>query len=501
MTNKYKIAVIVPTYNLENIIDRTLTNLSNQKGIEDMQVIVIDDGSSDDTLPIIKSYVNKIPNLIIRSFDDPSGGASRARNLGISLANSEYLSFLDGDDYYGENALWYAYEHMKYANANIGDPRGIFENRGSGIKYPDELVHYDYDIINDRQYKVFGVWKFYSTKLIQENHINFNEDIHVGEDRVFNAHAYIHSENKVIALYDRDYFHLTGGEGHEHVTDRLPNNSINDIYDFFKEILQLTSEHHEGVDDEWLYKFKMAFVDKTQANKWHYKILTNPKLSYSFRDYVFSEGKRILLDNLCQEDLNYLKENFPRWAWFSDIMMNHDYSFFIYVYKNLERISGTRNYSGTYILDGNLMVDMGKKIGQYISINIGFLDSIMLKVNNFLVTYQNKVEYDLVARSRLSSDEFSTQIILTDLQGSEIVLNNKTDLSKILFSAKDSVYFVQISIEKNGYRLLRKIKESDLTYNFEELFYTVYNNFDGKMRVHFYLSGVKNLKVRVKKID
>lgn len=130
MRTLFKVAVIVPTYNLEKIINRTMDNLVHQEGIDEMEVIVIDDGSSDKTLSIVRGYEGKIKNLTIKSFSTPSGGASRPRNMGIELSNSEYISFLDGDDYYGENALITAYQHMKDADANIGDLKVISENRG-----------------------------------------------------------------------------------------------------------------------------------------------------------------------------------------------------------------------------------------------------------------------------------------------------------------------------------------------------------------------------------
>lgn len=499
MEHVFKVAVIVPTYNLENIINRTMDNLLHQSRIDEMEVLVIDDGSSDQTLSIVRTYKDKIKNLTIHSYATPSGGASRARNKGIELSKSEYIAFLDGDDYYGTNALISAYNHMKDADANIGDLKVISENRGKGITYPDDSVHYDFDIINDRQYRIMGPWKIYKSELIKSNKITFDEKIHVGEDRVFNVHAYIHSQNKIIALFDKDYYHLTGGE-HEHVTDRLANNSIEDIYDFFEAILELTSRNHEKVDDSWIYKFKMGFVDKTQSNKWHYKILNNDRLTYLFRRQVFNEGKRILNKYLNDDDLEYLKKYFPKWSWFTELMMWHDFSFFNYVNKKINYLSTARNYDGSYIEGNKLMALLGQEKGQSILVNISELNGIELKIQRFDINDRNILNVDMNAKSRLISENFKSNIVLDDSEGGKILLGDGDDFSQTLLSKKDQIYFVKILLYKNEYKLMRNIKLDDFGFDFEEIFSQMNNCFDGKMMIHFYISGSNNLKARIKEI-
>jgi hypothetical protein len=293
---------------------------------------------------------------------------------------------------------------------------------------------------------------------------------------------------------------LTGGE-HEHVTDRLTDNAIPDIYDFFEEILKLTSVSHQNVDDDWLYKFKMGFVDKTQANKWHYKIMTNLNLPYTFRSKVFYEGKRILNSYLTQNDLQFLKKFYPKWAWFTDLMMNHDFSFFNYVYEKIKYVSTIRNYNDSYISNGYLLSNFGKEKGQKININIGIWDSLIVRFNDLQINYKDELEFSLQAKSRLYSDDFSIKLMLKTPEGSVVNLDNHMDFSQILFSGEDEIYFVHVAIENNGYKLSRNVKKEDFIYDFEEIFHTINNIFDGKMRVHFYISGVNNLKVRIKKIN
>lgn len=97
-----KISVIVPAYNSENFISETLDCLLSQS-IKDIQIVVVNDGSTDGTGEIINAYAQKHAN-ILPVFQE-NAGVSAARNKGIDCADGEYILFLDSDDLLGENAL------------------------------------------------------------------------------------------------------------------------------------------------------------------------------------------------------------------------------------------------------------------------------------------------------------------------------------------------------------------------------------------------------------
>lgn len=97
-----KISVIVPAYNSENFISETLDCLLSQS-LKDIQIVVVNDGSTDSTGEIIAAYAEKHAN-ILPVFQE-NAGVSAARNNGIDRAEGEYILFLDSDDLLGENAL------------------------------------------------------------------------------------------------------------------------------------------------------------------------------------------------------------------------------------------------------------------------------------------------------------------------------------------------------------------------------------------------------------
>lgn len=92
-----KISVIVPVYNTEKYLDKCLNSLAKQT-LKDIEILVINDGSPDNSEEIIKKYEKEYPE-IIKYYLKPNGGLSDARNYGIEKATGDYIGFVDSDDY------------------------------------------------------------------------------------------------------------------------------------------------------------------------------------------------------------------------------------------------------------------------------------------------------------------------------------------------------------------------------------------------------------------
>lgn len=108
-----KLSVIVPIYNAEKYIERCLDSIVSQT-FKDLEIILVNDGSTDNSQEIIKKYADQYPNLI-EVLVKENGGQATARNLGIEEASGEYIAFVDVDDYLELNA----YEKtMKYIEKN-----------------------------------------------------------------------------------------------------------------------------------------------------------------------------------------------------------------------------------------------------------------------------------------------------------------------------------------------------------------------------------------------
>ena len=93
---KPKVSIIVPVYNVEKYLEKSIDSLINQT-LDDIEIIAIDDGSTDSSLKILKEYEDKYNN--IKVYTKENGGLSDARNYGLQYAQGEYVAFLDSDDY------------------------------------------------------------------------------------------------------------------------------------------------------------------------------------------------------------------------------------------------------------------------------------------------------------------------------------------------------------------------------------------------------------------
>lgn len=121
-----KFSLIIPVYNVRDYLSECLESVINQD-YDNYEVIVVNDGSTDDSLSIAKKYEKKYSNLI-KVFDKKNGGLSDARNFGISKASGEYLFFIDSDDYIVNDAL-------KVIDKNIKNNDILVFNYITGVNY------------------------------------------------------------------------------------------------------------------------------------------------------------------------------------------------------------------------------------------------------------------------------------------------------------------------------------------------------------------------------
>ena len=110
-----KVSVIVPVYNVEKYLSRCLTSLINQT-LDDIEIILVNDGSTDRSEEIIKEYKRANKNIIYVTKEN--GGLSSARNFGLVYATGEYVAFLDSDDYVDRNIYKRMYEKARENNSD-----------------------------------------------------------------------------------------------------------------------------------------------------------------------------------------------------------------------------------------------------------------------------------------------------------------------------------------------------------------------------------------------
>lgn len=130
------ISVIIPTYNREKLISRAIKSVMDQT-YKDIEVIVIDDASNDNTEKVVSSL--KYDNLYYYKLKK-NGGACKARNFGIDKAKGDYISFLDSDDEWEKDKLEKQYNFLKEKNVEIVSCNYFYEKNGS-IKRKINYTH------------------------------------------------------------------------------------------------------------------------------------------------------------------------------------------------------------------------------------------------------------------------------------------------------------------------------------------------------------------------
>jgi glycosyltransferase involved in cell wall biosynthesis len=280
-----KVSVIVPVYNCAKYLLRCLESLNNQK-LEDIEIIIINDGSTDNSLNIINEFA-KNKHKTIKIINQINSGVSLARNSGIIEAVGEFITFVDADDTIDENMLIEMYNSAKLKKksivfTNFGSENKVYKNRNLN-KLEQETIQYksiDYTkkmLLGELPRTACGI--LFSKNVIESNKLMFNRSLEYGEDFIFTIETLLNTDE---ILFINKPFYI--------VTQRSNSASR-----------KLNSKHFSHVEKiEKILKWKL--LNYTQNNKLTKELFTYiqseiivaiEKLLYSNESYCFKKEKLI----------------------------------------------------------------------------------------------------------------------------------------------------------------------------------------------------------------
>lgn len=213
-----KISVIIPCFNAEGFLKECLESLLNQS-FKDIEVIAINDGSSDDTLDILNKFASIDSRITI--IDQQNSGASAARNAGIKASNGEFIMFLDSDDFLSSNEILHKLYNIAlnldadlvfgdfnyYKNGEIRYQKNYICDEGIVDK---EQFLFDYFTLNPSKSTFPTVCaKIIKTEILKNNNLEFLKDVFIAEDANLNAKI-IWLANKIAKLNDPIYNYRIG---------------------------------------------------------------------------------------------------------------------------------------------------------------------------------------------------------------------------------------------------------------------------------------------------
>jgi len=268
-----KISVIVPIYNVEEYLEESLICLLNQTFIKNMEIIMIDDGSSDNSRYISEKYALDYEKFHV--IHKKNEGQAIARNLGLDLAKGEYIQFFDSDDYIDSQGIERLYKLAKKNDSDIVTSSFVRLRRYNitdslYFKKGYKNIDKDIDAVKIEEYPEL-LWdilvcnKLYKREFIEKNNLRFNEGRVLYEDGPFALRAYTLTD-KISVSKDTFYYWRIRESNNLSTTqqrfkiknfkDRLKNLNVS------KEIL-IQSDFSEKTNKElyfkWVYHDLNAF--------------------------------------------------------------------------------------------------------------------------------------------------------------------------------------------------------------------------------------------------
>ena len=215
----YKISAIIPVYNADKTLKKAIESIINQSiGFENIELIIVNDNSKDNSKKIIESYSKKYDNIIGLHLPKNSGLPGKPRNIGIEHATAPYLIFLDADDEYLPHAFELYYNTIENEKSDfvMGSHYWNFKGKKANITIlhecdnPSDIININ-PLLNEKNFRRSSYYhaspwgKIFNKKLINNKNIRFLEE-DLCEDAYFYYKTILNS--KKITLLPNDILYI-----------------------------------------------------------------------------------------------------------------------------------------------------------------------------------------------------------------------------------------------------------------------------------------------------
>lgn len=212
------ISIVTPNYNGGRWLGDCLESVASQTLSQDqIEMVFIDDGSTDNSQAITEKFHERIPGLKT-IWNSHTGNPGEMRNIGIEEASGEHILFLDSDDYIGEDSLTRLSEFSQVAESDII----AFQLTGLNRNVPKSMLNktiIDADIVLSGLYKSLGTWKMCNKEYLDDRGLRFKTHQQRGEDALFFSEAMLKA-SKVSILSGYPFYTLRGREDGTSITQK-----------------------------------------------------------------------------------------------------------------------------------------------------------------------------------------------------------------------------------------------------------------------------------------
>lgn len=203
MENTCKVSIIIPVYNAEKYLEKCLNSISEQT-MKDFELILVNDGSKDSSQQIIDAFIEKkLCNVQCKCKEN--AGQAAARNDGLSMAQGEYIAYMDSDDYIEKDYLERLYEAaVKYDSESVTCGYSMVDDKGNLIR----RVRMSQDGVKKYgRAGMYVVWcRLYKREILLKNNFAFQEGGKIYEDVPYSLSAKYLSKNPIVIDYEGYYY-------------------------------------------------------------------------------------------------------------------------------------------------------------------------------------------------------------------------------------------------------------------------------------------------------
>lgn len=246
-----KFSIIMPVYNSEKVLEKSISSIINQT-YKNWELIIVDDGSTDESLEILKRYAGKCTR--IKVYQQKNSGPGAARNKGISKANGDYIAFIDADDYFDLNYLSVVNSKIENCVADLIFINTVNEQPNGKVDYCDNIHKYaSYEKKELLSMQMTGMipWgpcsKIVKSDIVKPHKFS---NLKVGEEIIYSFNVL--RDSKKIIFIEKPLYHYVHNENGQHkkggidpwrqVVDTMKEHliSIGEFEEYFDAINSLT---------------------------------------------------------------------------------------------------------------------------------------------------------------------------------------------------------------------------------------------------------------------
>lgn len=286
-----KVSVAIPVYNAAKHLDVTFDSLMNQTmPASDFEIICVNDCSTDNSKEVIKTYQQKMPNLVLIDRATNSGGPSAPRNDAIEAARGQYIHFLDSDDFLGEEALERLYRAARQHKSDIIFGKYIAVN---GRRVPTSMFKNGNrpkaDIIADDLVYTLAPHKMFSMAFLKETGFRFRPDIiTANEDMLFIMQCYVAAQ-VITVLADYSYYFVVA-RGDESISAKIYE--ADQWYRVYYYLMDFLDAYVK--DKNYRHQLKVAFLNRLLKKSRVRSYLLTQKIPPAEKASWLQETKRFI---------------------------------------------------------------------------------------------------------------------------------------------------------------------------------------------------------------